>query len=78
MLGHDARSIAREALPFDILRMDGSGTPIWLEAVASLEIAKARIAELGQNFPGEYVIFHSATSKIVANIQLNQDAIAAT
>jgi hypothetical protein len=55
-------------LPFDILRMDGCGTPMWVEAVASLELAKARISELEQNTPSEYVIFHSATSKIVAAI----------
>ena len=64
--------------PYDILRTDGLGAPIWLEAVASIEVAKARIAMLGQNFPGEYIIFHSPSSKIVGNMQLNQDALAAT
>jgi hypothetical protein len=67
-----------QAKPYDILRMDELGTPIWIEAVASLEIAKARVSELAQRSPSEYVIFHSASSKIVAKIPVNQDAIAAT
>jgi hypothetical protein len=50
-------------------------TPIWLEAVASLEMAKARIFELAQDLPGEYIIFHAATSEIVNKIQFNQDVI---
>jgi hypothetical protein len=61
----------------DILRRDADGTAIWLEAVASLEIAKARVFELAQHLPGEYIIFHSATSEIVNKIQFNQDAIVA-
>jgi hypothetical protein len=60
----------------DILRRDAQDTPIWLEAVASLEMAKARIFELAQHLPGEYIIFHSATSEIVNKIQFNQDVIA--
>jgi hypothetical protein len=56
---------------------DEFGTPVWVEAVASLEIAKTRVTELAQSFPGEYVIIHSETSKIV-HIQFNQDAIAAS
>jgi hypothetical protein len=62
--------------PYDILRTDGLGTPIWVEAVASVEIAKRRIADLSEKLPGEYVIFHAAASKIVAKIQ-SKGAIAA-
>jgi hypothetical protein len=67
-----------QAKPYAILRMDELGTPIWVEASASLELAKARIAELAQSFPGEYAIFHSASSRIVAYVQFNQEAVAAT
>jgi hypothetical protein len=62
-------------MAYDILRRDAHGIPIWLEAVASLEIAKARIFELAQHLPGEYIIFHSATSEIVNKAQFNQDVI---
>jgi len=56
-------------MAYDILRRDAHGTPIWLEAVASLEMAKARIFELAQHLPGEYIIFHAATSEIVNKIR---------
>jgi hypothetical protein len=59
---------AVQTKPYEILRVDGPSTPIWVESVASLEIAKARIAQLGQKVPGEYIIFHSPNSKIVANL----------
>ena len=67
--------------PYHILRMDRLGTPIWVEAVASLAIAKTRVAKLGEISSGEYVIFHSPTSRIVANIRnqnvRNQGGLAA-
>ncbi len=47
-----------------------------LKRSQSLEMAKARISELAQHLPGEYIIFHSATSEIVNKIQFNQDVIA--
>jgi hypothetical protein len=62
-------------MAYDILRRDADGTAIWLEAVASLEIAKARIFELAQHLPGEYIIFHSATSKILNKGQFSQVAV---
>ena len=62
-------------MAYDILRKDAQGNPIWLEAVASLDMAKARIFELAQDLPGEYIIFHAATSEIVNKIQFNLDVI---
>ena len=59
-----------QTLSYDILRKDAMGTPIWLEAAPDLESAKARVSELAASAPGEYVIFHSPTSKIVANLHL--------
>lgn len=57
-------------LSYEILRKDALGTPIWLEAAPNFEAAKARASELAARAPGEYVIFHSPTSKIVANLRL--------
>jgi hypothetical protein len=61
-------------MPYDILRRDAHGTLIWLEAVESLEIAKARILELSQHLPGEYIVFHSATSRIMNKVQFGSGA----
>lgn len=54
------------APPYDILRRDAAGTAIWVEAVADLEVAKARIFHLAERYPAEYLIFRLATSQIVA------------
>jgi hypothetical protein len=62
-------------MPYDILRRDAHGTLIWLEAVESLQIAKARIFELSQHLPGEYIIFHSATSEIMNKVQFSLEAV---
>ena len=53
--------------PFDILRTDAVGQANWIEAVADLGAARARILHLAERFPGEYVVFHQATARIVAN-----------
>jgi hypothetical protein len=57
----------------DILRRDALGTLIWIEAAASIETAKARILHLAERFPGEYVVFHQTTAKIVANLHFKQN-----
>ena len=63
-----------QTLSRDILRRDALGTFIWIEAAASIETAKARILHLAERFPGEYVVFHQATAKIVANLRFKQNA----
>ena len=45
-----------ETFGYDILKKDSVGAPIWLEA---------RVAELAENSPGEYVVFCEQTSQIV-------------
>ena len=67
-----------QTLLFDILRMDGDGAPVWVEAAASMEVAKTRIGKLGRSFPGEYLIFHSKTAKVVASIQCEEGGIPAS
>ena len=64
-----------QTLSHDILRRDALGTLIWIEAAASIETAKARILHLAERFPGEYVIFHQPTAKIVANLHFKQNAL---
>jgi|GEM_PF-1227729 len=41
-----------QGLSYDIVRSDARGTPVWIEAVANLEIAKARVLDLAERFPG--------------------------
>jgi hypothetical protein len=64
-----------QTLSHDILRRNALGTLIWVEAAASIEAAKARILYLAERFPGEYVVFHQATAKIVANLHFKQSAL---
>jgi hypothetical protein len=46
---------------FDIFGSDICNEMLWIEAVADLEIAKARVAELMQAKPCEYLIFSQKT-----------------
>ena len=43
--------------PYDILERCDDGSLRWVEAVADLKCAEARIEELAQRSPGEYCIF---------------------
>jgi hypothetical protein len=52
--------------PYDILRKDALGIPIWVEAVADLEEASLRVKELARRSPGEYIVFSQKTNQIVA------------
>jgi hypothetical protein len=47
--------------PFGIFRFDISNEMLWIEAVADLGIAKARLAALMQAKPCEYLIFSQKT-----------------
>jgi hypothetical protein len=53
------------AAPYDILKKDVLGNPIWVEAVQDLRKATARIEELALHSPGEYLVFNQQTSQIV-------------
>ena len=54
-----------KAAPYDILKKDVLGNPIWVEAVEDLRKAIARIAELTLHSPGEYFVFNQQTSQVV-------------
>ena len=47
--------------PFDIFRFDTSNEMLWIEALADLEMAEARVGELMQAKPCEYLIFSQKT-----------------
>jgi hypothetical protein len=48
--------------PFDILKVE-SGRVRWMEAVADLERAKARVKALTVSSPGEYIILNQKTGE---------------
>ena len=52
--------------PFDIFKCDISNEMLWIEAVSDLEIAKARVAELMQAKPCEYLIFSQKTGQEIS------------
>ncbi len=54
------------AAPYDILKKDALGNPIWVEAVEDLRKASVRIDELALRSPGEYIVFNQQTKQIVA------------
>lgn len=47
--------------PFDILRIDGNGDLMWVEAAPDLDTAKARVRAMGSSSPGKYVILSQRT-----------------
>jgi hypothetical protein len=54
-----------KAAPYDILKKDVLGYPIWVEAVEDLQKASVRIEELTLHSPGEYFVFNQQTSQVV-------------
>jgi hypothetical protein len=53
------------AAPYDILKKDALGNPIWVEAVEDVRKASVRIEELALHSPGEYIVFNQRTNQIV-------------
>ena len=53
------------AAPYDILKKDALGNPIWIEAVEDLPKATVRIEELALHSPGEYIVFDQQKREIV-------------
>jgi hypothetical protein len=47
--------------PFDIFQIMQDKQPLWLESAFTLETAKARVRELGESRPGEYLILSHKT-----------------
>jgi hypothetical protein len=52
---------------YDIFRKDLLGTPVWMEAVQDIEMAKLRMMELSRRSPGEYFVLSQQTQEIVSN-----------
>jgi hypothetical protein len=52
--------------PFDIFRVDATDDLIWVEAVAELEAATARVAALMQARPCEYLILSQKTGNKIS------------
>jgi hypothetical protein len=57
-----------KAAPYDILKKDVLGYPIWVEAVEDLRKASVRIEELVLHSPGEYIVFNQQTSQVVTTL----------
>jgi hypothetical protein len=57
-----------KAAPYDILKKDVLGNPIWVEAAEDLRTASVRIEELALYSPGEYIVFNQQTSQIVTTL----------
>jgi hypothetical protein len=57
-----------KAAPYDILKTDVLGNPIWVEAAEDLRKASVRIEELALYSPGEYIVFNQQTSQIVTTL----------
>ena len=48
-------------LPFDIFHVMKNEEPLWIEAAPTMEEARARVTELGESRPGEYIILSQKT-----------------
>jgi hypothetical protein len=55
-------------LPFCIFKLRSDRTLHFIEAVQALDDAKARVQELGELWPGEYVIQNEATGEQISII----------
>lgn len=51
---------------FDILKKIGAVNFEWVEVVRDLQTSEAKIQELQERSPGEYVVFSQRTQEIVA------------
>ena len=47
--------------PFALFRTESDGSVKWLDVCADIDAAKARVAEIAANVPGEYFIFSQTT-----------------
>jgi hypothetical protein len=52
--------------PFDIFQVIDDRQPLWVESASTLEVAKARVKELGKDRPGEYLVFSQKTGRKIS------------
>lgn len=62
-----------ESASYAILRRDGQGASVLVEAVSDIEAAKARVLHHAERFPAEYLIAHHPTSRIVAQFHFKHN-----
>lgn len=55
------------SLTYDIFRKLPDGASIWIEAVQTLELARARLANLVKTQPGDYIVYDLSRRQIVAH-----------
>ena len=53
--------------PFDIFKKEKDGTMIWIAAVGQLHTAAALVAELSENYAGEYRVFDKRTGEMISS-----------
>jgi hypothetical protein len=61
-------------LTYDIFRRLPDGGPIWIEAVRTLEAARARLAHLMKAQPGNYFVYDLSIDKIVEHVDFLEHA----
>lgn len=52
----------------DILKRQGDGEFVWIEAVSDVQTAEERLSQLVEMNPGEYFVFDQRTQEIVAKV----------
>lgn len=50
---------------YDIFKRNERGIPVWVDTAKDAESARARIIELSQASPGQYLVFHSRTGRMI-------------
>lgn len=53
--------------PFEIIKIAGDESLIWVEAADSLRAAKVQVWELLFGSPGEYIVFNRETKQLVVH-----------
>lgn len=59
----------------DIFKRLADGRPEWVEAVEGLEEARACVARLSSNSPGEYFIYSVADQSFVGKSQVTTEGV---
>jgi hypothetical protein len=52
----------------DILKRQGDGGFVWIEAASDVRVAEERISRMAEKDPGEYFVFDQRTQQIVAKV----------
>ena len=52
--------------PFDIMKIDGDESLVWVEATETFDAAKTRVWELMFGCPGEYIVYNQETKELLS------------